>query len=68
MKPPATDEEAAKLAGWIVSRGFDYYAQVLDDMTRAPQRRPDGSPVDLCAIAASVYRQRFGRDVRDGST
>lgn len=52
------------LAEWIVDQGIDYYDDVLEDISVAPQRFPREEEVGLRRLAETVYRKRYGTDIR----
>jgi hypothetical protein len=60
----ASDNTLEWLAEWIVDQGNDYWNDVLEDMSVAPQRFPRDKEVGLRRLAQTAYRRRFGDYVR----
>jgi hypothetical protein len=59
-----SDNTLEWLAEWIVDKGWDYWNDVLEDITIAPQRFPRDEEVGLRRLAASVYDTRYDDYVR----
>ncbi len=65
LKPPRTEDFIDDVAQWVVSRGLDYYEDIMTTPSEIPPELPPGEdPPGLTGIASRVYETRFGSSMR----